>query len=407
MANHMRGNEAGRDNDAKRASLLASAQAAQRSQRGAGSQAPSEAGQYSTRQTRTVREASPRSVSTRHPERSEESPRSADLGKRNVEDPSASARGDKTAHSRTRSRGDGPRHGRAQQQPRQPGRESLGAFIRRNSVYIISVVAVIAMAVLMLMLVRGCIPEAQDGSGERSGTATGNAGETAAYDWSYLDRTDGRLRYIVDGQVRSRLGIDVSENQYSIDWQAVANDGIEFAIIRLGYRGATEGDLYLDERFEENLAGAKAAGIDCGVYFFSQAQTLEESVAEADFVVEHLNGAELECPIAFDSEEAVLNVEKSRTSGLSDTAMTVIAEAFCERVAQSGYRAIVYGNSKDLSRYYYDSMDSRDFWWAEYGVEHPSTDLAIDMWQYSSAGTVAGIETEVDMNIDLSSITGS
>ena len=381
MANHMRESGAGGARNAKQASLLASAQSAQRRQRGDDAMDTVSRVQPDGA-SRSAANSSSRATSN-------DSSRRTDGGVR------ASARQSQA------SRREGARHGR----PQQPGRESLGAFMRRNSVYIISVVAVVVIVVLMLVLVRGCVPEAQVGGGASPDqTANGASGDAAVYNWDCLDRTDGRYRYVVDGEVRSRVGIDVSENQHSIDWQAVADDGIEFAIIRLGYRGATEGDLYLDERFEQNLAGAKAAGIDCGVYFFSQAQSMEEAVAEADFVVEHLSGVQLEYPIAFDSEEAVLNVERSRTAGLSDTTMTAIAEAFCARVIQSGYQAIIYGNAADLSRYYYESMDSRDFWWAEYGVDHPSTDFALDMWQYSNSGAVAGIETEVDMNIDLSRV---
>ena len=173
-------------------------------------------------------------------------------------------------------------------------------------------------------------------------------------------------------------------------------------MIRLGYRGATEGDMYLDEYYEANLRGAKEAGVQCGVYFFSQAQTAEEAVAEAEFVLDNLGGQSLEYPIAFDSEEAVLDLAESRTTGLDDETMTAIAEAFCTRVEQAGYRSLVYGNASDLSRYHYEAMQARNLWWAEYDVPSPTAQIDIVMWQYSNAGDVAGIDAAVDMNIDLS-----
>lgn len=221
------------------------------------------------------------------------------------------------------------------------------------------------------------------------------------YNWTNLDRTDGRYRYIVDGEVKSRLGIDVSENQHEIDWQAVADDGIEFAMIRLGYRGATKSDIYVDEQFWNNLEGARSAGIDCGVYFFSQADTVEDATEEAEFVLKQLEGIELQYPIAFDSE--VVNIEgaESPTADLTHDEMTAIAEEFCTRMENAGYSAMLYGNAKDLSRYHYTELSHLPVWWAEYGTPAPTARFAMALWQYSNEGQVAGISTVVDMNIDL------
>ena len=280
------------------------------------------------------------------------------------------------------------------------GKQGRGllAFLRRNIVYIACVVAVIAVFVVGLLVLRVVLP-AVNVIGDH---AAEEAGYVSPYDWTKLDRSDGRFRYVVDGQVKSRLGVDVSENQHDIDWGAVASDGIDFAMIRLGYRGATEGDLYLDGYYQRNLDGARAAGLGCGVYFFSQAVTVEEAVAEADFVLEHLNGTPLEYPIAFDSETVSLSHEVSRTADLSNDAMTAIAEAFCNRVKAAGYRPMIYGNRIDLSRYHYSSLEQNPIWWAEYGAVAPTNNIDIDLWQYANDGSVAGIPTSVDMNIDVS-----
>ena len=226
---------------------------------------------------------------------------------------------------------------------------------------------------------------------------------TTPYDWTKLDRSNGRYAYVVDGQVKSRLGIDVSESQESIDWQAVADDGIEFAMIRLGYRGATEGDLYLDDYFEENFAGAREAGLDCGVYFFSQAVNPDEAVEEAQFVLDQLGGAQLEYPIAFDSE-VVSGVAGARTQFLTREEMTAVADAFCTHLEMAGYRTLVYGNAGDLSRYSDEVVNDGGIWWAEYNAPQPAHYLDIVMWQYANEGSVAGIGTGVDMNIDLSGV---
>lgn len=276
-----------------------------------------------------------------------------------------------------------------------PARKSLGTYIKENVVYILPVAAVIILFVLMIFFLRACAPTQDAPSGEDA------QAYASPYDWTKLDRTNGRYAYVVNGQVKSRLGIDVSESQGSIDWQAVAADGIDFAMIRLGYRGATEGDLYLDSYYQDNIAGAREAGLDCGIYFFSQAITTEEAVEEAEFVLDYLGGTSLEYPIAFDSE-VVTSLDIARTANLSSDEMTAVADAFCERLERAGYSTLVYGNTGDLGRYNDSVVNDGGIWWAEYGSSMPNHYLDIVMWQYSNAGSVAGVATNVDMNIDLS-----
>lgn len=264
-----------------------------------------------------------------------------------------------------------------------------------NLKYILGVVAVALVAALGIIIAAPLILQGADADRLRE------SAYVSPYDWSKLDRTDGRYRYVVEGEERSRIGIDVSENQHAIDWDAVAADGIDFAMVRLGYRGATAGDLYLDEYYWANLDGARDAGLDCGVYFFSQANTPEEAVEEADFVLEYLNGTSLEYPVAFDSEEKVLDLAQSRTTGLDNASMTAIMDAFCQRIEEAGYETIVYGNAHDLSRYRRSSLEGKEIWWAEYEAPAPSNRIDIALWQYSNAGRVSGIDGYVDMNIDL------
>ena len=270
--------------------------------------------------------------------------------------------------------------------------------MRCNITYIALVAAVVLLAVIGLFAIKAIVPP----PGNHEGGEDPVAKLVSPYDWANLDRSDERYRYVVDGEVKSRIGIDVSESQKEIDWQAVARDGIEFAIIRVGYRGATEGGLYTDEQFWANLEGARAAGLDCGVYFFSQADTEDEAREEADFVLKHLNGTPLEYPIAFDSEIVNLNGAASPTAELSNDEMTAIAKAFCTRVEEAGYRPLVYGNKADISRYNYNEMSHLPAWWAEYGSPSPTARIPLELWQYSNSGNVDGISTYVDMNIDLS-----
>ncbi len=263
--------------------------------------------------------------------------------------------------------------------------------------YIVGVAAVVALVCVMLVAIRSCVPtETYDFDGEL------DFYYESPFDWSNLQMgDDGRYAYIDNGKVRSHSGIDVSENQLEIDWQAVADDGIDFAMIRLGYRGATEGTLYTDAQFEANLKGAKAAGVGCGVYFFSQAVNEKEAKEEAEFIIDQLDGAELEYPVAFDFESAVAGVDLPRAYNLDKDQMTKIGEAFCERIEKAGYKAMIYGNYYDLDMYHYKSLQSKAIWWAEYDVWYPNPNIDIVMWQYSNGGIVDGIPTAVDMNIDL------
>ena len=224
------------------------------------------------------------------------------------------------------------------------------------------------------------------------------------YDWSNL-KTDesGRLSYVQNGQTISRTGIDVSSHQQQINWNSVAQDGISFAYIRLGYRGSSEGTLYVDDFFAQNLSGAKNAGIDVGVYFFSQAITEEEAREEARFVLKQLDGASLDYPIAFDMEPSPEG--GGRADALTREEATAIANAFCDEIQKSRHRAIIYGNSYDLSKYDLSALTGR-IWLAQYDGK-PDGSISFVMWQYTPKGTVAGISGSVDLNLDLSDVPKS
>ncbi len=206
----------------------------------------------------------------------------------------------------------------------------------------------------------------------------------------------GRVTYEHNGR-RARAGIDVSTHQKDIDWPAVAADGIEFAMLRLGHRGYSEGGLFLDQAFEQNLRGALDAGLDVGVYFFSQAITPEEAEEEADYLLEVLDGQELAFPVAFDWES--IPGDEARTDGLDGETLTRCAVAFCERVRDAGYRPAVYFNrTQGYLRYDLRDLTEYDLWLAEYDAV-PDFYYHFDLWQYSHSGRVAGIEGDVDLDL--------
>ena len=209
----------------------------------------------------------------------------------------------------------------------------------------------------------------------------------------------GRVTYERDGK-RARTGVDVSAYQQEIDWAAVAEDGIDFAILRLGYRGYTEGGLFMDQTFARNLQGAAAAGLDVGVYFFSQAITPEEARQEADYVLSAVEGHELACPVAFDWEPISAGND-ARTDGLDNDTLTRCAAAFCERVRDAGLQPAVYFNqSLGYLRYDLRELTEYNLWLAEYDTK-PDFYYHFDLWQYTHTGQVAGIEGNVDLDLDL------
>ena len=223
---------------------------------------------------------------------------------------------------------------------------------------------------------------------------------TAAWNTDlFLKTGNGRMVYN-DTSVIAYTGIDVSSYQEEIDWQAVKNDGITFAFIRAGYRGyGSEGKICEDEMFKRNIQSALNAGLQVGVYFFSQAISVEEALEEAEFTLELVKGYPLSYPIVFDWER--YSITDSRTYNTESEVITACAKAFCDRIMQAGYRPMIYLNC-DLGYYDYDleTLSGYDCWLAQYN-DKPTYYYHYTIWQYTKSGTVAGINGTVDMNISL------
>ena len=160
-----------------------------------------------------------------------------------------------------------------------------------------------------------------------------------AYDKDLFRREDGRIVYASD-QVQTRVGIDVSQFQREIDWEAVKNDGVDYAMIRIGGRGYGNGQLYEDTNFEENIEGALDAGLDVGVYFFSQAISVEEAREEAAYLLERIAPYDITYPVVFDWE--VIGKSNARADNLDTDTLGACANAFCEAVAAAGYEPMIY-----------------------------------------------------------------
>lgn len=209
----------------------------------------------------------------------------------------------------------------------------------------------------------------------------------------FTTNADGLPEYTGDAY-DTRLGVDVSFYQGEIDWEAVAADGVEFAMIRCGYRGSESGTIVVDEQFENNTEGALAAGLDVGVYFFSQSTGAIEAAEEANFVLDLISGYDITMPVAFDWEP----LEGSRAEDIDRSELTASAVVFCEMVKDAGYTPCVY-----LYRYtgYYEYMMERladyELWvgalgsWPDFYYRHM-------LWQFSMTGRVEGIDADVDLD---------
>lgn len=195
----------------------------------------------------------------------------------------------------------------------------------------------------------------------------------------------------------SWLGIDVSTFQKEIDWEQVKEAGIEYAMIRVGFRGyGQSGSLNEDVRARDNYKNATAAGVKVGVYFFSQAITVEEAKEEARFVLDIIKDWELQMPVAFDWE---CLADDYRTIDVDARTLTDCAIAFCEEIESAGYDSMIYFNPEQ-SRYDMNLEELVDygFWLAMYS-EYMTYEYKIDMWQYTKEGSVPGITGNVDINL--------
>ena len=184
--------------------------------------------------------------------------------------------------------------------------------------------------------------------------------------------------------------------QGKIDWQQVADAGVEFVMIRVGYRGYDTGLLHQDERAQENYEGAHAAGLSVGAYFFSQAMTPSEAAQEARLALMMVDGWELTLPLVFDWEYVS---EDARTALATQQIVTACAKAFCSAVEQAGHKSMIYCNPHVAETYLdLDTLADRDIWLALY-ADTLSYPYRVAMWQYTQTGEVPGIREKVDINI--------
>lgn len=242
----------------------------------------------------------------------------------------------------------------------------------------------------------GCAPSGNSAGGESAALRF-----VSPYNWEGLQRGDLRWDYFEGDQLRSRWGIDVSEHQQFIDWPQVAEAGVEFAFVRIGNRGATEGVIGEDDYFFVNTEGAARAGIQVESYFFSQAISEAEAQEEAAFAIAQVQEANRQgagiSVIAFDHEP--VEMDGARANSLGPDQLTANAQAFCQAIEAAGFRPLIYGNRRSLFQLSQELRDAIPIWLAEYNAPTPTAPLNFQIWQYSCTGEIPGIPTNVDLNI--------
>ena len=254
-------------------------------------------------------------------------------------------------------------------------------------------------------------------------TPTQTTGETILFQDKYTipvyaDRTpiavgegdfrweDDRLVYTGDA-FETRFGIDVSAYQNrategGIDWEAVADDGVDFVMVRAGFRGTSSGSLNADMFYGENITGAMEAGLETGVYFFAQAITVEEAIEEAEFVIELLEEYDIDGPVAYDWE---MKDSTYRVYGTTPEMATACAIAFCETIATAGYTPMIYaGGYVSYIKYDQGAIEKYMSWYPEYKSSsseklYPVFLYQMDYWQFSSNCIIEGISGRVDGNL--------
>ena len=211
------------------------------------------------------------------------------------------------------------------------------------------------------------------------------------YDFQY-----NRHNYLLLQNVVSFPGVDVSAHQGEIDWTAVKESGIDFAIIRLGYRGYGSGKLVEDEYAVKNLEGAREAGLKVGAYFFSQALSIRETDEEIAYMLKILDGFQLDMPIILDWE---IPTNDARTIYMDARTLTDIQLHFCGQMRDRGFQPMIYFNWHQSEKLYYLSeLEEYPFWLALY-QDRMTYPWKVEMWQWTANGKVPGINGPVDINV--------
>lgn len=217
------------------------------------------------------------------------------------------------------------------------------------------------------------------------------------YDYTKLVCQSDIMKYYVDGKQVSYVGVDISKYQDYVDFVKLKKEGIDFVMIRVGARGYGTGQITMDEYFLDNIKRASDAGLEIGLYFFSQAITKEEAIEEANVVLQNIGEYKITYPIAFDME--FIPNDTARIENLSREEKTSITKAFLETIEDAGYLPMIYGNKEWLiKRIDLSKLTEYDVWLSQPG-DLPDYPYKFTMWQYSNTAVVDGIAGYSNLNI--------
>ena len=217
------------------------------------------------------------------------------------------------------------------------------------------------------------------------------------YDKNLFKKKRNKMYYMDENYV-SRFGIDISRHEGEIDWKKVRDFGVEFVIMRIGWRGYQTGILHADENFHQNIKGALEQGFDIGVYVFSQAVNEEEALEEAELVIRELEGYEISLPVVFDPES--IPWEEARTDEISGEQFTKNTIVFCNRIKEAGYEPMIYSNLIWETEFFdLSQLSEYKIWFADY-ERKPQSPYHFEFWQYGGENMkVPGINKKVDPDI--------
>ncbi len=217
------------------------------------------------------------------------------------------------------------------------------------------------------------------------------------YDYTKLVSQSNLMKYYLDGKQVSFVGTDISKYQDYVDFNKLKKAGVDYVMIRVGARGYGSGQLVLDEYFADNIKRATDAGLDIGVYFFSQAITKDEAIEEANMVLENIRDYTINYPIAIDME--YIENDTARVESLNKSDKTAVTKAFLDTIKTAGFTPMIYGNKEWLlKRIDLAKLAEYDIWLSQIS-DVPDYPYQFSMWQYSNSTNIDGIAGYANMDI--------
>lgn len=224
------------------------------------------------------------------------------------------------------------------------------------------------------------------------------------YNNANLVNVNNIMKYYDNYVKTSFVGVDLSKVDDYVDFNKLKNAGVDYVMLRVGSRGYSTGEILVDDSFADNIERAKNAGLDVGVYFFSQAITKEEAIEEANFVINTISENSIKYPVVYYIEE--VNSNDVRTNDLNQMLRTNIAIAFMDTIKAAGYTPMLYGNKEYLlKKVSFGSLIGYDIWLGENG-DVPDFPYEFNMWRYTNLGKIDGVSGVAHLNICFTDYSG-